>query len=52
MLRLDNDTRTGITAAPVVILTREGVAGLMLKVRKFKLVNGKVQASGWTYRFV
>lgn len=37
---------------PVVILTREGVPGLMLKVRTFKLINGKVQASGRTYRFV
>lgn len=32
----------GITAATVIILTRKGVTGLMLKVRKFKLINGKV----------
>ena len=51
-LRLNNNIHTGITVAPVIILTREGVTGLMLKVRKFKLINGKLQASGYTYRFV
>lgn len=40
------------TAATVIILTRKGVTGLMLKVRKFKLINGKLQASGCTYRFI